>query len=78
MPLIAQGRMSIKTVCLHGADAEQFMCIEGAMERMAKYYDARATQVCAELQGKPHDICLMAVQHNMYNLHKDHSLYLAD
>jgi hypothetical protein len=75
---IAQGHISIKTICLHGTDEDQFMCIEGTMERMAKYYEARAVQVCADLPEKNQDICLRAVQHNMYNLNKDLSLYLAE
>lgn len=75
---IAQGHISIKTICLHGTDEDQFMCIEGTMERMAKYYEARAVQVCADLHEKNQDICLRAVQHKMYNLNKDLSLYLAE
>jgi hypothetical protein len=76
MPMIANGRMSLQTLCLHGSTEDQRMCIEGAMERMAKYDEARALSMCQDVQGHNQDICLTAVHHKMYHVQKDFSLYL--
>ena len=78
MPMIAQRRISLKTVCLSATDVEQRLCIEGAMERLAKYYANGAASLCMDLPGESQDICLNAVQNSMYNLQKDLSLYLAE
>jgi len=75
---IAHDKMSIKEVCLHGPEDEQFMCIEGAMERMGKYSEKRALEVCEELEGKNKETCLIAVEHKMYSMEKDFTLYLAE
>src|SRR5207237_7932320 len=49
MPAIAAGQIGLRDVCLKLADAEEFVCIEGAMERMAKFHEPRAREVCEEL-----------------------------
>ncbi len=74
--LIAPGRVSLQAVCLNLDPAEEFMCIEGAMERMAKFDEPRAKQVCEPLTGRPRETCLTAVAHKMYALDKDLSLYM--
>lgn len=79
MGRIRTGRFSIKEICLEGTKEDQFFCIEGAMERMAKYYEKRAREVCKDLQeGQNRKTCLTAVDHRMYNMEKDLTLYLAD
>jgi len=75
---IARGRISIKEVCLHGTEDDRFMCIEGAMERMAKYHEKRALVVCEQLEGKNKEACLTAVEHKMYYMKKDFTLYVAE
>jgi hypothetical protein len=75
-PWIAAGHIRLKAVCL-GIDAsEESVCIDGAIERLAKYDDARAQQICDELTNEPRKVCFRAVQNNMYNMEKDLSLYL--
>jgi hypothetical protein len=76
MGIIVVGKMNISDVCLHGTATDQFVCIEGAMERMAKFHLARAKEVCAELQGKNRETCDQAVANGMYNMEKDLTLYL--
>lgn len=76
-PLIATGKISLQRVCLGLSEVEEFVCIEGAMERMAKYQEPRALQVCEELKGKNKATCLRAVAQKMYNMQKDLSVYLA-
>lgn len=75
---IDQGAISIKTVCLHGSSTEQAMCIEGAIERMAKDTDRRAREVCQELEGPNRKTCLTAARNRLYSLTKDLRLYLAE
>ena len=58
MPMIAQRRISLKTVCLSATDVDQRLCIEGAMERLAKYYANSAASLCMDLPGESQDICL--------------------
>jgi hypothetical protein len=78
MEAIGSRRMRIQDVCLHGTPREQSVCIEGAIERMAKDTDRRAREVCEELEGQNRQTCLTAVKNRMYSLDKDLTLYLAD
>lgn len=73
---ITQGRIGIKEVCQHGTADDQFMCIEGAMESIARFDEKRASQVCEDLTGKNKETCLTAAKHKMYNMEKDFRLYL--
>jgi hypothetical protein len=77
MELIAADKISIRRVCLGLGKDEEFVCIEGAMERMAKYQEPRALEVCQELEGENKSTCVNAVAHKMYDMQKDLSLYLA-
>jgi hypothetical protein len=80
MPAIVRGKTSMKDVCLTGteSDDEQFVCIEGAIERMAKYREESARKSCEGLEGKHEEACLNAVKQKMYNMEKDLTLYLTD
>jgi len=77
MPLIAAKKIGIRQVCLNLGEIEEFVCIDGAMERMAKFHEPRAREVCQELTGENKAACLAAVANKMYNMNKDLSLYLA-
>lgn len=77
MHIIAAGKISIRTVCLNPVLVEEFVCIDGAMERMAKYYPDTAVRVCDELDGKNKASCLAAVSRKLYDMNKDLSIYLA-
>ncbi len=76
MPAIASGKMKISDVCLTGSEDEKFMCIEGSIERMAKYHRSLALRACNSLEGKHNDICMTAVGYGMYNMEKDLSMYM--
>lgn len=76
MGAIGTGNVSITEVCLQGTAKEQFVCIEGAMERMGKYYGERALIVCEDLKTKNNEACVAAVKNKMYNMKKDLSLYI--
>ena len=77
MWLIASGKINIRPVCLGLGEVEEFVCIDGAMERMAKFHPDSAVRVCDELDGKNKADCLAAVSRKMYDMKKDLSLYLA-
>jgi hypothetical protein len=78
MWLIASGETTLRNVCNRPDGNERFMCIEGAMERMAKFHERRAREVCEEIESKDRQICFTAVQHKMYNIKKDFTLYLGE
>jgi hypothetical protein len=77
MPLIAAGTIGIRPVCLGLGEVEEFVCIDGAMERMAKFHPDIAVRVCDQLDGRNRATCLAAVSRKMYDMKKDLSLYLA-
>jgi len=77
MELIATNRIGIRRVCLGLSENEEFACIDGAMERMAKFHPNIAAQVCDQLEGKNKTDCLDAVSRKMYDMNKDLSIYLA-
>ena len=77
MGSVAGGKTKIKDLCSYGTEVDQFVCIEGVMERMAKYHMPRALEVCEDLEGKNKETCLTAVENGMYNMEKNLSLYLA-
>jgi len=75
--LITRGKLDIKDLCLHGSEAEQVLCIEGSVERMARYYENKTREVCEkQLDGKHEEICLTAVKNKMNNINKNLTLYL--
>ncbi len=78
MGVIAIGRMNLREVCDHGTEEEQFVCIEGAIERMAKYHKPVALKVCEELEGRNRETCFNAIDQGMYNMEKDFTLYLRE
>lgn len=77
MPLIAAGKTDIRSLCLSLSKEEEFVCIDGAIERMAKYQHDTAVGVCHQLDGDNKTTCLAAVSRKMYDMKKDLSLYLA-
>jgi hypothetical protein len=74
---IAKGIDSISEVCLHGTKDDQRMCIEGAVESMARFDETGALQVCEELKDNNKETCLKAAEHKLYSMHKDLTLYLS-
>jgi hypothetical protein len=78
MPWLSAGRVRLAEVCPPASPDEQRVCIEGAVERLARYEPQRAAEVCAELEGARRSICDEAARNQMYNMDKDLSLYLHD
>jgi hypothetical protein len=78
MPIIAVGKIGIQSVCLGLSPVEEYVCIDGAIERMAKFYPLNAARVCEQLDNKNKAICIDAVSRKMYDMRKDLSMYIAE
>lgn len=78
MSALVAGRVTLEDVCgtETGAD-ERFACIDGAMERMAKYHPERAADVCRTLTHGTADrrTCEDSIDRGMYDMQKDLRLY---
>ena len=57
-------------VCLHGTLADQSMCVEGVIEKMADYDRAAALKACGALEGEIAEVCTAAARGGMYRLDK--------
>lgn len=55
---------------------EKTVCVEGVMERMAKYDKPAAEKICAEVAGPDRAMCDAAVENGMYSMEKDLRLYV--
>lgn len=78
VPYLAKGLMPLQDVCGGLQSKEEEVCIDGAIERLAKYHESRALEVCQQVSGHQNQLCLSAVKHKMYDMEKDLSLYLAE
>jgi len=73
---IAAGNVPITYVCGFGNKEDQYMCIEGAAERMGKYHPKNAMLRCQQqLKGWKKDLCVAGVNREMYNLEKSFKFY---
>ena len=57
-------------VCRHGSPADQVVCIEGAIEKLADFDERRAMAACATLDGANAEVCQAAAREKMYRLTK--------
>jgi hypothetical protein len=74
--MLAVGKISIRSVCLGLRPVEEFVCIDGAIERMAKFFPGNAVRVCEDLDEKNKAICVAAISRKMYDMNKDLTVYL--
>ena len=76
MPPIALGKLSLSDVCGPGNEEERAACIDGAMERMAKFDSTAAKNVCTKIAGNDRQLCDAARTRGMYDMKKDISAYI--
>jgi len=76
MPWVAGRGLQIAELCSKFVADENRVCIEGVIERLARYDPERATQVCSELAGGEKGVCDEAARNQMYSMDKDFELYL--
>ena len=72
---IAEGNVPITYVCSFGTEEDQFMCIEGAVERIGKYHPEKALLTCQNLDGWRKELCLAGAKRAMYSLDKSWKYY---
>ncbi len=72
---IYRGVISLSELCGTLKGDKEFACIDGAIERMAKYDQPRAFEVCQTLAPKQQNICMAGAKRKMYNMTKDLKVY---
>ncbi len=75
MPYVRGGSATLEQVCHYGEHDDQYVCIEGVMERFEKYYPDEAPAACDSVDGWQKDLCEEAVAHGMYDITKSFDLY---
>jgi hypothetical protein len=75
MGALVRGRMGLAEVCGAGSDQEQYVCIDGAMERLSKFHPEAAPRLCEELTGWRQELCRAAAGRKMYSLEKPFEYY---
>jgi hypothetical protein len=76
MGIIVQKQLTIDDVCTATDADARYVCIEGVIERMAKYHPSMAVETCRTLSGTDRETCDAAAKHGMYNMEKDIQLYV--
>jgi protein O-mannosyl-transferase len=76
MGFLSRGKMALGDVCGFGTDQDQSVCIDGAVERLAKYYPDKARRACEKLSGWRGELCRAAAERNMYSLDKSFEFYV--
>ncbi len=75
MKAILSGQVNFRALCAQGTLDDQYMCIEGAIERMAKYDHEKSLQQCNTFSGWHRNLCLKGAERKMYSLNKSFELY---
>lgn len=72
---VTSGKATLDQIC--GGDHDQkYVCIEGMMERMSRYYPDEAKTICAaEPAGWAKDLCDADISHGLYDMEKSFELY---
>ncbi len=75
MGYVAAGKIGLDAVCRAGTFDDIAACIDGAMERLAKFYPNRVDFSCSSLTGWQKDACERSGARKMYDLTKSFDLY---
>lgn len=62
-------------LCGRGSRDDQAVCIEGAMERMARYHNALAQRACASLGDWRKAVCDESLKRGLYSMDRSFALY---
>ena len=66
----------IKMVCSFGNSQDKDVCIEGVIERLAKYKQSSAFKTCEYFEGKHKELCIHTAEQQMYSLEKSFEYYI--
>jgi len=75
MTIVKRGLLSAEELCSFGTEDDQFVCLEGVMERLSRYHPDSAVEQCLKMDGWRRDVCLDAVANQMYSMDKSFDLY---
>jgi hypothetical protein len=76
MGAIARGKITLADACKYGDATDRLVCVDGAMERLAKFYPDLGLSPCNTVSGAEKDMCVAAVGRAMYSLEKSFAFYL--
>lgn len=66
---------SLTLICRAGNHEDQDVCIEGAIERMARYAGAAAARACKSLDDRRKAVCEVSRQRGLYAMDRSFALY---
>ena len=75
---VVKDLIKLSDLCSLGTREDQTMCIEGVIERTAKYSPEAAQKACLTLAGWQRQLCDQSVKNGMYNFDKNFELYLRE
>lgn len=67
---VLRNPISLGKFCRHGSLDDQFLCIEGVIEKLADYNQDAALLACATLNETHTQVCFSAAKEKMYRLSK--------
>jgi len=70
-----RGELTLSELCQFGSTGDQYVCIEGLMERFSRYYPDLAASQCDTVDGWKKDLCEAAILRGMYDLDKPFEYY---
>jgi hypothetical protein len=74
-PSVLRGLLPVARACGFGSRDDQIVCVDGVMERLAKFEPAVAVQRCESLQDWRRGVCQAAASRKMYDMTRSFALY---
>ncbi len=75
MSALVLNKITLTAACASPDADEQLVCVDGAIERAARYYPERAREICTQERGAIRRLCSTAVERGMYNMERDFAPY---
>ncbi len=73
--VLMRAPQSLAEICGAGDRDDQIVCIEGAIERMARYTGDAAARACASVEDWRKDVCEASRQRGLYAMDRSFALY---
>lgn len=74
--ILLETKYTLDQVCSFGERDDQHICIDGVIERLARYYPEQAAAACTSQDDWKYDVCEAARIREMYDPNKPLDLYL--
>ncbi len=75
MNIVYYNVLTPSQVCGYGNADDQEICVEGLVERFAKYDPERGLKLCDDFEGNNKEVCLASAEGDMYRSNKSFRLY---